>query len=74
MSFVRYLPFTALVIFISVRALKRGFWPGSTDSKHWNDRAINATGGILILAFWAFLLFAFFWDRILAIADRESSF
>jgi hypothetical protein len=57
-SVVRYLPFTALAVFISVRALKRGFGPGSNDLKHWYDRAINATGGIVILAFWAFLLFA----------------
>jgi hypothetical protein len=43
---------TALVGWLSFRAIQRGFWPRSGNSRKWYDRAINATGGILLLLFW----------------------
>ncbi len=51
---------TALVLYLSVRAMKRGFWPSETNSRAWYDRFINAFGGIVLLAFWAFLVFAYY--------------
>lgn len=48
---------TALMWGIGVGAIMRGFWPGVRDSRKWYDRAINATGGILILLFWVFLVY-----------------
>jgi len=53
---LRYVLTTAFITFLCVRAIRRGFWPSGTDSTKWYDRAINATGGILVLLFWAFVL------------------
>ena len=49
---------SALIVWLSLGALRRGFWPRPTDSGKWYDRTINATGGILLLLFWAFLIIA----------------
>ena len=57
---LRIVLYTLFILSIGARAIWRGFWPGLHDSHKWYDRAINATGGILILLFWAFLLFAKF--------------
>jgi len=48
----------AVVAWLSIGAVRRGFWPRATDSRKWYDRAINAIGGILLLLFWAFLMIA----------------
>lgn len=55
-----YVLSTALFVFMAVRAMRRGFRPGTSDSKTWYDRIINAAGGILLLAFWVFMLVAHF--------------
>ena len=52
---------SALIAWLSIGALRRGFWPRATDSRNWYDRAINATGGILLLLFWVFLIIARFY-------------
>lgn len=57
---LRFILTTALIAFMCVMAIQRGFWPRGTNSTKWYDRAINATGGILLLLFWVFLLIAYF--------------
>jgi hypothetical protein len=51
---------SAVMIFLSVRAIRRGFRPGPADSRKWYNRAVYASGGVLLLLFWAFLLVAYF--------------
>ena len=46
-----YVVSSALSVWLSIGAMRRGFWPRATDSRKWYDRAINATGGILLLLF-----------------------
>ena len=52
---------STLIAWLSVTSMRRGFWPRGTDSRKWYDRAINATGGILLLLFWTFLVIARFY-------------
>jgi hypothetical protein len=59
----RFILMTALIAFMSVKAMQRGFWPRGTNSTKWSDRAVNATGGILLLLFWALLLVAHFFGK-----------
>jgi len=40
--------------------LRRGFRPRSSESHKWYHWALNATGGVLLLLFWAFVLIAYF--------------
>jgi len=56
-----YVVSSALIVWLSIGAMRRGFWPRATDSRKWYDRAINATGGILLLLFLAFLVIVRFY-------------
>lgn len=47
---------SALMVWLSTRAIRRGVFPHGRDSVKWYDRAINVTGGIVLLLFWAFLV------------------
>jgi len=60
MTLLGFVVATVLFVLLSVRALRRGFWPRATDSTKRYDRIVNATGGILLLGFWTFLLVADF--------------
>lgn len=57
---LRILLYTAFILSLAIPALQRGFRPRGNNSRKWYDRAIIATGGIILVLFWGFLLVAYF--------------